>query len=667
MSVPNWSHRGYRLLLRCLSRAALAWLWWRGRKDPGYRQGLSQRLGHIEPTPSSHHGILIHAASVGEVQAAEALIRGLQVHWPDHTITVTTQTPTGARKLQALFGESLQHFFFPVDTPGATARFLDRLQPSLVVLIEREIWPEWMLQCRARAIPVALVNARLSASSASGYQRWGSLMQPLWAGLALAAAADETTAARLQALGVPAERLLVSGNLKFDQPLPSPASTASAIPGLSRTILVAGSTHEGEESALLDAWPGFLELHPDAILVLVPRHPERFDTVAQQIMARGLKVARRSRGEQPNQHTSIWLGDTMGELAAWYARSNLCFVGGTLVPVGGHNPLEAMALGKPVLFGPHTRNAEAVYAAAEEAGVGRRVDSAAALLQVASEWLSAPAHLAKLGQQAQDFVQAQRGSSQTTVQALQSLWQPLSPRLLSPVVETRSGSTTVWHDPEWLPTNAETAFAPPADGATALATGSGRGQAQRLELQGRDVVLRHYRRGGLVARFNPDRYRRTAARSSRAMQEFSLLRAMHAQGLPVPVPVAARQVVRGRHYTADIIVAMIPGTRNVVQRLLEDALTVEEWQAIGRAIRRLHDAQVYHSDLNAHNILLDEAGKAWIVDFDKCQPRGGEDWKKLNLQRLQRSLRKEQRRHPDLRWSSSEFPEVLKGYMEPTS
>lgn len=662
MSAPSWSHRGYRLLLRCLSRPALAWLWWRGRKDPGYREGLKQRLGHIEPTPASQHGILIHAASVGEVQAAEALIRTLRSHWPDHTITVTTQTPTGARKLHALFGDALQHFFFPVDTPGATARFLDRLQPGLVVLIEREIWPEWMLQCRARAIPVALVNARLSETSASGYQRWNRLMKPVWTGLALSVAADEATAQRLLTQGVPADRLLLSGNLKFDQPLPTPGILGPKGPSPHRTTVVAGSTHEGEESALLDAWPEFLTLHPEALLVLVPRHPERFEAVAQQIEARGLSLARRSRNEQPDTRTSIWLGDTMGELTSWYAMAQLCFIGGTLVPVGGHNPLEALALGKPVLFGPHTHNAEAVYAAAEQLGVGLRATSATALFQTASQWLFEPGRLAQQSEEARAFVQAQRGSSQTTVRALEALWQPLQPTLLTHITETLSGSTTIWHDPQWVSGGESALFEPPAVGVTALATGSGRGQAQRLQLQGRDVVLRHYRRGGLVARFNPDRYQRTAARNSRAMREFSLLRFMLAQGLPVPAPVAARQIIQGRHYTADIIVAMIPQTRNVVQRLVTSALTAQEWKAIGQAIRQLHDAQIYHSDLNAHNLLLDAVGKAWIVDFDKCEQRCGKAWKALNLHRLQRSLRKELGRLPSFHWQNSDWGDLRAGY-----
>ena len=663
MSAPGWTHRGYRVLLRCISGPALAWLWWRGRKDPGYREGMAQRLGRIEPTPASIHGILIHAASVGEVQAAEALIRRLRQSWPDHSITVTTQTPTGARKLQALFGDAIQHLFFPVDTPGATARFLDRLQPSLVILIEREIWPEWMHQCRARAIPVALVNARLSEASAASYRRWQRLMQGVWPQLALAACADEETAARLQALGVPAARLHVTGNLKFDQPLPTPLHPAGIMPSLSRSLVVAGSTHEGEESALLDAWPAFQARHPDAILVLVPRHPERFDSVARAIEALGLPMVRRSRGDAPDASTSVWLGDTMGELAHWYAEAQVCFIGGTLVPVGGHNPLEAMALGKAVLFGPHTHNADAVYSAIEQLGAGQRAASAAAVLQTASEWLSAPDHLQHLGELAQAFVRQQQGASEATFDALQTVWQDLQPSLLGPVTELRQGLTTVWFDPDVLSLkDGESAFALPEQGSTALATGSGRGQAQRLTLQGHDVVLRHYRRGGLVARFNPDRYRRTPARSSRAMQEFSLLRPMRALNLPVPAPVAARQVTTGRHYTADIIVAMLPGTRNVVQRLVEGELSPEAWRAIGQAIRRLHDAQIHHSDLNAHNILLDTAGQAWIVDFDKCDRRHGEDWKALNLQRLLRSLNKEAGKQPAFHWRAQQFDQLLAGY-----
>jgi 3-deoxy-D-manno-octulosonic-acid transferase len=665
LSAPNWPHRGYRLLLRCLSPWLLAWLWWRGRKDAGYRENMAQRLGRIEPTPSSSHGILIHAASVGEVQAAQPLIAALRAHWPDHTITVTTQTPTGARALRSQWGGAIQHLYFPVDTPSATARFLERLQPRLVVLIEREVWPEWMLQCRARDIPVALVNARLSERSAAGYHRLRSLMQPVWRGLTLVAAADGDSGDRLVALGVPPARLILTGNLKFDQAPSTACGTMSPIALTHRPMIVAGSTHEGEETALLDAWPALLIQHPDALLVIVPRHPERFEDVARQIEARGKAFARRSRDEAPDATTSIWLGDTMGELGAWYAQASLCFIGGTLVPVGGHNPLEALAAGKPVLFGPHTHNAVALYNAIAESKAGRRIESAAAALSLAAQWLAEPKTLRHLGQEAQQFVSTHKGSSESTLQALKSLWQPLRPDRLYAIVEHRMDSTTVWHNPNLLGTESpDGIFEPPAKDTLSLAPGSGRGQAQRLTVRGHDVVLRHYRRGGLVGRFNPDRYRLSTPRESRAMREYALLRWMSACGLAVPLPVAARQIGNGKSYTADIIIRMIPATQNLVQRLASAPLNDGQWQAVGRAIRRLHDAQVFHSDLNAHNILLDDHDHVWIVDFDKCETRADGLWKADNLKRLERSLRKESDRMEPFHWKSTDGSPLRVGYLD---
>jgi 3-deoxy-D-manno-octulosonic-acid transferase len=640
----------------------LAWLWWRGRKDPGYRENLGQRLGKIDPTPASIHGVLIHAASVGEVQAAQPLIAALRTAWPDQTITVTTQTPTGARALRQQWGDTLQHLFFPVDTPKATARFLDRLQPRLVIVIEREIWPEWLLQCQARAIPVALVNARLSEKSAKGYLRLQRLMEPAWHSLALVAAADGESAQRLVQLGVADDRTRVTGNLKFDQSRQGP-TVANTLPETGRPMVVCGSTHEGEESALLDAWPTLLAQHPTALLVVVPRHPERFDEVAGQIAGRGLAFARRSLHQVPDAATSIWLGDTMGELGHWYARASLCFIGGTLVPIGGHNPLEALSIGKPVLYGPHTQNAAEVYAAITSTQAGQSIPSAKEALNTAAQWLTQADALQQRGQAALAFVAAQQGSSATTLRALCPLWAPLDPQRLQPIEELKSGNATIWYNTALLAKDsASTAFDPPGSEAQSLATGSGRGQAQRLTLNGVDVVLRHYRRGGMVARFNPDRYPRSAPRDSRAMREFSLLRWMAARGLPVPTPVAARQQVAGKSYTADIIVAMIPNTRNLVQRLVGEPLDKAQWVAVGQAIKTLHSAQVFHSDLNAHNLLLDDANRAWVVDFDKCDIRSGSEWKQANLDRLKRSLRKELERLPQFHWGETDWAPLEAGY-----
>jgi 3-deoxy-D-manno-octulosonic-acid transferase len=665
MTAPGWTHRGYRLLMRCLSPMALGWLWWRGSKDAGYREHLGQRLGHIDPTPSSVHGLLIHAASVGEVQAAQPLIAALRGTWPDHAITVTTQTPTGARALRQQWGEAIQHLFFPVDTPSATSRFLNRLQPSLVVVIEREIWPEWLLQCQARAIPVALVNARLTESSARGYLRVTALMTPAWRSLALVAAADKESAQRLQRLGAAPERTVVTGNLKFEQTSPK-SPTGHRIPATGRPTMVCGSTHEGEEDTLLDAWSHLLAQHPTALLVIVPRHPERFEEVARQIQSRGLAFARRSQRQVPDTATSVWLGDTMGELSHWYAQADLCFIGGTLVPIGGHNPLEALALGKPVLFGPHTQNAAEVYATIAETEAGQRVASAREAMTCASQWLSKSDAMPSRARAARAFVAAQQGSSAATLQALLQLWSPLDPARLHAIEELKSGHTTVWCNPYLLGRDAvRSAFDTSTRDAQMLATGSGRGQAQRLTLSGQDMVLRHYRRGGMVARFNPDRYPRSAPRDSRAMQEFNLLRWMAARELPVPIPVAARQQVTGRSCTMDIIVGMIAHTRNLVQRLTDAPMDDAHWLATGRAIRAMHDAQVFHSDLNAHNLLLDDAGEAWVVDFDKCDLRAGHGWKSDNLKRLKRSLRKEQERLPQFHWHEANWALLETGYGPP--
>ena len=660
MKAIPLAQRGYRLLLRSLALPMLAWLWWRGRKDAGYRQGLAQRLGFIEPEPASLNGILIHAASVGEVQAARPLIEALRQEWPDHTITVSTQSPTGARQLRSHWGGAIQHVFFPIDTPGATARFLDRLQPQLVVLIERELWPELLLQCRQRAIPVALVNARLSQASARSYQRWQALMRPVWAQLALVATADAPTTERLRALGVPADRLLETGNLKFDQPLAQAGS--QALPWLDgRPVVVAGSTHEGEEDALLAAWPAFAARHPGCVLILVPRHPERFDAVARLIDQTGLPYARRSRQETLAPETGVYLADTMGELGLWYAHANVCFIGGSLAAIGGHNALEALACGKPVLFGPRTQHFQSLYQEIEAHGLGERVASALELLETAGRWLDEPARLADKGEQARHFVERQQGSSQRSLQALKPLWQPTQPGLLTQVLQQSLTNQTLWHDPALLAACPSTLFEPESD-ATALATGSGRGQAHRLQIEGLDVVLRHYRRGGLVARFSPDRYWRSRPQDSRAMGEYALLRRMRAWDLPVPAPVAARQLRSGWWYTADIMVAMIPGTQNVAQRLSIGPLSIEEWRALGRAIRQMHERQVFHSDLNCHNLLLDEIGGAWIVDFDKCGVLPGDAWKVQNLERLLRSLRKERVRRSPFHWDEAQWPLLLAGY-----
>lgn len=712
----NLTERLYGLASTCLAGPMLAWLWWRGRPgrgDVGYRQRLSERLGYIEPRPESMGGLWLHAASVGEVQAAQPLIAQLLNQWPESALTVSTQTPTGAAALQAHWGNRVRHVYAPLDNPISSGRFLDRLQPRLLILVEREIWPEWLRQCRARVIPVALVNARLSERSARGYQRWAKLMGPVWTQLHVAAA-DQSSATHLQALGVPPGQIQVTGNLKFDVPAPPPRQDVPSLwPKGARDALVAGSTHEGDEDLLLSLWPALQATHPRALLVLVPRHPQRFDAVASRLAQSGLRWVRQSSGQAVEASTQVLLVDAMGQLMHWYAQARMCLVGGTFAPVGGHNPLEPLSLGQPIVFGPHTHNAASLFADIAASGAGQRAADGPALqllIEHALAQASQQAHLqahedppkntrpdahAPAHQVVHDLVQgvarenahgisvnaapppagpmrakavrdwlaAHSGASERTTQVLSAFWAPADPKTWSAARGCAQGPDQFWLDPRCLDlVRAEHFDAAHHQQSTALATGSGRGLAHSLQLGGQSLVLRHYRRGGLMAQISHDLFWRTPAHHSRAMREFNLLRLMRTWQLPVPQAVAARQHRRGLFYQADILIGLIPGAQNLAQWLAQRPLLVTEWQAIGQAIRSMHERQIFHADLNIHNLLLDTQGGAWIVDFDKCALRVGVDWKAQNLARLQRSLRKEAQRLKPFHGQDSDWDCLISAY-----
>lgn len=664
LSPVSLPHRAYRLVSRALAAPLLGWLWWRGRREPGYRQNLRQRLGFIPVDPEQLGCIWIHAASVGEVQAMQPLLHALLEEWPAHAVVVSTQTPTGARALHAHWGDQIRHVYAPIDTPGAVARFLNRLQPRLLILVERELWPEWLQQCRAHAVPVALVNARLSERSARSYQRWSALMRPVWSKLTVAAA-DPQSANRLRGLGVPAPHLHETGNLKFDVAVP--AARVALPPELQeRTLVVAGSTHEGDEAAWLAVWSELAPVNPRWLLVLVPRHPQRFDEVAASLQHSGLVHVRRSGGQAVEPGTQVLLIDAMGELMHWYQHASLCFVGGTLAPVGGHNPLEPMSVGQPVLFGPHTQNAAPLFDEIVQTGAGECVHDARELAAAVQRWLMQPQVWQRRADAARALIARNQGASARTLAVVRPLWKPAHTGNVARVQTSTDAGRTNWFDPHHLSQASAQTFNPAihADG-TALATGSGRGQALLIQQDGHGYVLRHYRRGGLVARLSDDRFWRAAPHDSRAMREFTLLRLMRSWQLPVPEPIAASHRPRGLlFYEADILVGLIPDSANVVQWLQRRALVAAEWQALGHAIRRLHERQVFHSDLNAHNLLLDGAGRAWVVDFDKCALRPGEDWKPRNLDRLLRSLRKEAGRVTPYHWAEADWAHLLAGYQD---
>jgi len=360
-------------------------LWLRARKAPAYAKRIGERFSYGMPKLQPG-GIWVHAVSVGESIAAAPMIRALLQRYPTLPITVTCMTPTGSERIQALFANEprIQHCYLPYDLPCAAARFLDRAQPKLAVIMETELWPNHIHQCAKRGIPVALANGRLSERSARGYGRFSKLTAPMLAETSFFAVQTEAEAQRFRNLGARAETVEVTGSIKFDLTIdPQLLQRAAELRGqwqaLERPVWIAASTHEGEDEVILDAHRRLLTNHPDALLILVPRHPERFNSVFELCQREGFTTVRRSTGSNVDAQTSVLLGDTMGELLFLYALADSAFVGGSLVPNGGHNLLEPAALAKPVISGPHLFNFLDIAAQLREAGALAEVDDAEGL------------------------------------------------------------------------------------------------------------------------------------------------------------------------------------------------------------------------------------------------------------------------------------------------
>jgi 3-deoxy-D-manno-octulosonic-acid transferase len=391
-------------------------LWLRSRKAPAYARRLSERFGFGLPALRPG-GIWVHAVSVGESIAAAPLVRALLRQYPDLPITLTCMTPTGSERILALFADEprVQHCYLPYDLPWASARFLDRARPRLAVIIETELWPNHIQQCAQRGIPVVLANARLSQRSARGYARFPRLTRPMLRALSLIAVQSEAEAERFRALGAAPERVQVTGSIKFDLRI-EPALLARATEQRqqwqldTRPVWIAASTHEGEDEVLLDAHRRLLATHPDALLILVPRHLERFETVFAQIRQQGFQACRRSTGEAVGAGTQVLLGDTMGELLFLYALADLAFVGGSLVANGGHNLLEPAALGKPVLSGPHLFNFLEIAERLRSAGALVEVDDASGLATALQRLIELPRDAERMAAAGQEVMRANQGA-----------------------------------------------------------------------------------------------------------------------------------------------------------------------------------------------------------------------------------------------------------------
>jgi 3-deoxy-D-manno-octulosonic-acid transferase len=648
---------------------ALAWpvMSWLGRRVPAYRERWGERRARIDYPDSHAGGIVVHAVSMGEVMAALPLVEELLAACPELPLTMTCTTPTASElireRLVAQHGDRVLHVYMPFDTPGAVKRFVQGLRPRLLIVMETELWPNLLTQAQAAGARVVVANARLSERSARSYRRWMRWVESALLSVDLWLAQDADTVRRLRELGMAPARLKVSGNFKFDTPLPAQHDVLrerfTEMVGARRWWLAA-STHEGEESQLLDVHARLRETMPDLLLVLVPRHPQRFDPVARLVQSKSFAMQRRSDDRACEASSSVLLGDSMGELTAWFAIAPVVFMGGSLITRGGHNPLEPMQFGAPIISGPHVFNFQQAFDSLQQAQACITARSVDELVSAVARTWQEPAAMREMGLRGQRLHAQLSGAVERSLAHLDDLLEQthLPDR-------AHEGSDHVWWDARVLaqspvshePTLARgmSAWLDPQTWRDLQAlTGEARGRSTvwfvREPSTGAELVLRHYHRGGLMGRLMGDRFWQHAGAHSRATDEYALLARMRATGLAVPRPVAARVRRSGVFERCDILVERVEGAQDWVQILQAQPIEMTQWQAMGVAIAALHEAGVYHSDLNAHNLLSDAQGKAWIIDFDKCGLRrvlltqgDDNDWREANLKRLKRSLDKEAR------------------------
>ena len=401
---------------------------WRGHRDPGYWERWGERFGRIPALQGEQQTLWIHAVSVGEVQAAVPLVRALRTGGRDLRIIVTTTTPTGRERVQQALGNTVVHRYAPYDLPGAVRRFLERVRPHLVIIMETELWPNILHQCSRRQIPVLLANARLSEQSAASYRRIATTVGRMLASIRCIAAQTRQDADRLVSLGARAECVRVTGNTKFDVRLPASLGEEAQVLrrcfGVDRGVWIAASTHEGEELQVLQAFEEVREAMPDSLLVLVPRHPPRAPSVAALARKFGHVTALRSDSPVSCRDASVFIGDTMGELPLFYAASDVAFVGGSLVPEGGHNMLEPAALGIPVVFGPYVHDVEEISDRLSEAGAGRRVADQSELGKAVVEYMLDANLRHVAGQRGREFVKENRGALNLVMDLVDELMAP---------------------------------------------------------------------------------------------------------------------------------------------------------------------------------------------------------------------------------------------------
>lgn len=410
----------YSSLLYIIAPLQFINLWWRGKTLPAYRLRWGERLGKI-PKLEVKPRIWLHAVSVGEVNAAVPLIEQLLQDYSDHALLVTSTTPTGSEQLKRRFGARIEHFYFPYDLPHVIRRFLKRSRPRILVVMETELWPNCFYLCQRKGIPVVIVNARISDKSYQGYKKIRKFIQPAIQNISHICAQGDSDRDRFICLGVEPKKVDVVGNIKFDLPAPDigePDTALQAIQKSQRPVWIAASTHDDEEQKMLTVHRTLLHTLPNALLILVPRHPERFESIAGLCNSRSFNIARRSKQEVPDENSEIYLGDTMGELMKLYAEAQVAFVGGSLVPTGGHNPIEPASLGVPVLAGPNTQNFRDIYASLIHAEGGRIVADEQELHGQLLALLTNQSEREQLSQQASLLLQQSQGATQRITKLL---------------------------------------------------------------------------------------------------------------------------------------------------------------------------------------------------------------------------------------------------------
>ncbi|MGH8750254.1 MAG: lipid IV(A) 3-deoxy-D-manno-octulosonic acid transferase [Burkholderiales bacterium] len=406
----------YTLLTQAMLPFTLLYLLWRSRRQPAYLKHIPERFGFYRETPAKSV-IWLHAVSVGETRAAEPLVKALQQAYPQHQILLTHMTPTGRTAGEELFGGDIMRCYLPYDFPCAVKSFLVRYRPVIGMLLETEIWFNLIRLCKEKNIPLYLANARLSEKSAANYMRFANLTRPALQMLAGISAQTRSDAERLRALG--AEKVEITGSLKFDvQP---PAAMLELGAGWrarfgERPVFLAASTRENEEELVLEA--AAKARIEDLLTIIVPRHPQRFDQVAKLLQAKGIRFQRRTENQPVAASTQVLLGDSMGEMFAYYAACDVAFIGGSLLPYGGQNLLEACTVGKPVLIGPHTFNFAEVAELAIQAGAAQRVANIQELAQAIQSLFTDAAKWREMGIAGRAFCAVHQGATQKILRLL---------------------------------------------------------------------------------------------------------------------------------------------------------------------------------------------------------------------------------------------------------